>query len=179
MEKRLIKSSKYLSLVLRHQPHAIGLQLDDAGWASLDELIAKSGGRLNRELVLDVVAQNDKKRFALSEDGLFIRANQGHSINVDLGLEAVVPPDTLFHGTAERFVEAIRAEGLKAQSRQHVHLSPDRETAIKVGRRHGKPIVLNVAAGDMHAAGHKFYLSQNGVWLTDVVPPTFLKCISD
>lgn len=174
MEKRLIQASKFLSLVLRHQPHSIGLCLDQAGWAAVDELIAKSRGRLSPDIIRDVVEQNDKKRFALSVDGQFIRANQGHSIIVDLGLEPIIPPDTLYHGTAQRFLEAIRNQGLTSQSRQHVHLSPDHETAIKVGKRHGRPVVLDVAAGKMHAAGHSFYRSENGVWLTDAVPAEFL-----
>ena len=174
MEKRLIKASKFLSLVLRHQPQAIGLQLSEAGWASVKDLIAKSGGRLSLDVIQDVVEQNDKKRFALSEDGRSIRANQGHSIDVDLGLLPVEPPATLYHGTADRFLPSIREEGLTKQSRQHVHLSPDHATAIKVGQRHGKPVVLIVNAGGMYAAGHTFFQSQNGVWLTEAVPPPFL-----
>ncbi|MEM6499007.1 MAG: RNA 2'-phosphotransferase [Pseudomonadota bacterium] len=174
MGKRLIQASKFLSLVLRHQPQSIGLCLDKAGWASVEELVAKSRGRLSHDIVRDVVEQNDKQRFALSDDGHFIRANQGHSVDVDLGLESIVPPETLYHGTAQSFLEAIRGQGLTAQTRQHVHLSLDHETAIKVGQRHGRPVVLEVAALKMHAAGHIFYRSENGVWLTDVVPVDFL-----
>ncbi len=174
MDKRLIKASKFLSLVLRHQPEAIGLSLDHAGWASIDQLVAKSDGRLSIDVILEAVAQNDKKRFAISDDGRFIRANQGHSVNVDLGFEPVEPPTVLFHGTADRFLESILEQGLTAQSRQHVHLSPGRKTAVSVGQRHGRPVVLTVASGDMQAAGYAFYLSRNGVWLTDAVPPEYL-----
>jgi putative RNA 2'-phosphotransferase len=122
-----------------------------------------------------VVESNDKKRFAFSPDGSSIRASQGHSVEVDLGLAPVAPPERLFHGTATRFLDAIRAEGLRPQSRRHVHLSPDEETAVKVGQRHGKPAVLLVHAGAMHRDGHVFYRSENGVWLTTVVPVGYLK----
>jgi putative RNA 2'-phosphotransferase len=178
MAQDLKNSSKFLSYVLRHAPESIGLALDANGWASVDELLAKAEGvgkRLDRAALKEIVATSDKKRFTLSEDGSRIRAAQGHSVDVALGLEPVAPPETLYHGTATRFLEAIRAEGLKAGSRQQVHLSADAATATAVGSRHGKPVVLRVAAGAMHAAGHAFFRADNGVWLTDYVPPQFLE----
>jgi putative RNA 2'-phosphotransferase len=174
----LVRTSKFLSLVLRHKPEAIGLTLDPEGWADVDELIALAGreGRsLSRGLIARVVATNDKQRFALSPDGSKIRANQGHSVDIDPGLAPVVPPDILFHGTATRFLDSIRAQGLIPGSRLHVHLSADEATALKVGRRHGRPVVLTVRSGAMHAAGMAFYRSENGVWLTDRVPAEFLE----
>ena len=129
---------------------------------------------MERAVLEEIVATSDKKRFTLSEDGKRIRAAQGHSVEVALGIEPVVPPETLYHGTATRFLEPIRAEGLKPGSRQQVHLSADEVTAHAVGTRHGKPAILRVAAGDMHRAGHAFYRADNGVWLTDAVPPQFL-----
>lgn len=174
----LVRTSKFLSLVLRHQPEAIGLTLDAQGWAEVGELIrlANAAGReLNRPLLERVVAENDKKRFALSEDGKRIRASQGHSIDVDLALSAVPPPARLYHGTATRFLESIRSSGLHAASRQHVHLSADLGTALKVGQRHGKSVVLTVNAAEMAEAGHTFFLSANGVWLTEQVPVEFLE----
>jgi putative RNA 2'-phosphotransferase len=165
--------SKFMSLVLRHDPGAIGLTLDAAGWAEIEQLIAcaaKAGTPLTRAEIEQIVATSDKKRFALSDDGQRIRANQGHSIAVDLGFTPQTPPEVLFHGTATRFVESIRAQGLVKGSRQHVHLSAEEATAINVGKRHGKPVVLRVRAGEMARAGMSFYLSANGVWLTDAVP---------
>lgn len=173
-----VKFSKFLSLVLRHKPETIGLSLDEEGWAEVDELLEKMadhGRRLSREVLDDCVANNNKKRFAFSEDGDRIRASQGHSISIDLGLEPADPPDVLFHGTVERFLGMIMAEGLRPQQRQHVHLSQDQETAVIVGSRRGKAIVLEVNAAAMVAAGHTFFLSVNGVWLTDHVPPEFLQ----
>lgn len=177
MTKDLLKTSKFMSLVLRHKPEEIGLALDQQGWANIDELIEKAGRHgmaLTRELIAEVVATSDKQRFALDADGQRIRANQGHSIEVDLGLAPSEPPPVLFHGTAETSVAAIRAEGLKAGQRQHVHLSPDEDTAIKVGKRHGRPVVLRIAAGRMRESGHVFFLSTNGVWLTEAVPVQFI-----
>jgi putative RNA 2'-phosphotransferase len=165
--------SKFMSLVLRHDPGAIGLTLDAAGWAEIDQLIAcaaKAGTALTRAEIEQIVATSDKQRFALSDDGQRIRANQGHSIAVDLGFTPQTPPEVLFHGTATRFVESIRAQGLVKGSRQHVHLSAEEVTAVNVGQRHGKPVVLRVRAGEMARAGMSFYLSANGVWLTDAVP---------
>lgn len=173
----LTKTSKFLSLVLRHEPEAIGLTLDANGWADLDELVrlANADGKpVTRELIEQVVRDSDKQRFAISEDGARIRANQGHSIEVDLELTPLPPPATLYHGTATRFAKSIRNLGLVKQSRQHVHLSSDPATATKVGSRHGKAVVLTIRAGEMHARGLSFYQSANGVWLTDAVAAEFI-----
>lgn len=172
-----IRLSKFLSFVLRHKPDAIGLTLRPDGWIDIDELIAKAnaaGTRFDRETLLLVVATSDKKRFSVSEDGGRIRAAQGHSVPVELGLLPQEPPAVLYHGTATRFLDSIRKHGLKPQARQHVHLSNDQATAQRVGQRHGKPIVLKVDARAMHAMGIRFYRADNGVWLTDEVSPEFL-----
>jgi putative RNA 2'-phosphotransferase len=177
MRRKLVRASRFLSLVLRHKPQVIGLTLDPSGWASVDELLEKAkqaGVSLDLALLQRVVAQNDKQRFALSADGLRIRANQGHSLPVDLGLEALAPPELLYHGTATRFLASIRRQGLVPGKRNHVHLSPDAHTALKVGRRHGEPVVLRVRAGRMHARGARFYRSANGVWLVEKVPAEHL-----
>jgi putative RNA 2'-phosphotransferase len=169
--------SKFLSLVLRHKPDTVGISLDTEGWASIDELIVKSqaaGTPLTREQLLKVVATSEKKRFSISEDGQQIRAAQGHSVAVELGLSARQPPAVLYHGTATRFLESILATGLKPQTRRQVHLSADEATAYQVGQRHGKPVVLLVDALGMQAQGSSFYLADNGVWLTDHVPAQFL-----
>src|SRR4051794_3650416 len=178
MDADLTRISKFLSLVLRHEPGKIGLTLDGQGWAEVEDLIAcagRHGWRLDRALVERVVATNDKKRFALSEDGRRIRASQGHSVAVDLALEPRTPPEVLFHGTATRFLDSIRARGLLPGSRNHVHLSGDEATAVKVGSRHGRAVVLKVRAGEMDRAGVAFYLSDNGVWLTGHVDAGFLE----
>ena len=153
------------------------MALDDNGWAEVDQLLRlanASGRRINRSLLEQLVAESDKKRFAFSDDGLRIRANQGHSVEVDLALTAAEPPEFLYHGTATRFLESIRATGLNSGGRQHVHLSLDKATATQVGQRHGKLAILVIRAGTMAAAGHKFYLSANGVWLTDAVPVVYI-----
>ena len=173
----VVKTSKFLSLVLRHKPEEIGLELDPNGWANIADLIRlanQKGGRLTRPLLEQVVAENDKNRFAISDDGQRIRASQGHSVKIDLALAPVDPPTLLYHGTASRFLASIRADGLHSAKRQHVHLSVDVPTATKVGQRHGQPVVLIVRAGAMAAARHLFYLSQNGVWLTERVPVEFI-----
>lgn len=172
-----IKTSKFLSLVLRHEPARIGITLDGAGWTDVDALLATSaahGVAITRDELLQIVATSDKQRFALSADGARIRANQGHSVDVELELAPAAPPAVLYHGTVDRFLESIRAQGLIKGERHHVHLSADLATAQKVGGRRGKPVVLVVRAADMVAAGHTFYVSQNGVWLTDAVPATFV-----
>ncbi|MDB5392093.1 MAG: Phosphate acetyltransferase [Planctomycetaceae bacterium] len=177
MATDVVRVSKFLSLILRHEPQKIGLTLDEQGWAEVEDLVRQAnqnGQRLTRDILDRVVAQNDKKRFAFSEDGKRIRASQGHSIEVDLALAPLAPPELLYHGTATRVVDAIRVQGLDKRERQHVHLSLDTETARKVGQRHGKPIILVVRARDMFQAGHQFFLSANGVWLTDRVPVEFL-----
>ena len=174
---RFRRASKFLSLVLRHAPGKAGIALDAEGWTDVDALLAalaKRGHRLSRADLDLLVATNNKKRFAFDPTGARIRASQGHSVAVDLGLEPRVPPETLFHGTVARFLDSIRAQGLLRGSRRHVHLSPDVETARIVGARRGEPVILTVRAGAMHAAGHGFFLSENGVWLTDAAPPEFL-----
>lgn len=177
MAADVVKLSKFLSLVLRHKPEEIGLTLDDNGWADAEELLRLAnlhGSRLTRTLLERMVADNDKQRFALSADGQRIRANQGHSVEIDLALLPTEPPELLYHGTATRFIESIRADGLHSASRQHVHLSLDIPTATKVGQRHGKPVALVVRAREMAGVGHEFYLSDNGVWLTERVPVDFI-----
>jgi putative RNA 2'-phosphotransferase len=177
MDNRSVMISKFLSLVLRHQPEKIGLSLSQSGWASVGQLIEASrshGVEFTLEELQNVIASNDKKRFSLSEDGLWIRANQGHSIEVELGYSPTAPPEILYHGTAERFLTSIKQQGLIKGKRRHVHLSSDVDTATKVGRRHGKPLVLRVNADRMHRDGFIFYLSANGVWLTERVPVRYL-----
>lgn len=178
MLNRMESISKFLSLVLRHKPEEIGLELDAEGWAMLEQLIDLANAKgipITRDVVLEIVAISDKKRFALSPDGKRIRANQGHSVSVNLNLAPREPPTVLFHGTAIRFVESIQEKGLMPGSRQHVHLSLTETTAEEVGSRHGKPLVLVVRASDMHSDGFQFYLSDNGVWLTSSVPPRYLE----
>ncbi|MGV9344585.1 RNA 2'-phosphotransferase [Streptomyces spiralis] len=175
-ERRTVKVSKYLSKHLRHQPGRIGLTLDESGWVGIDTLIvaaAAHGFPFTREELDQVVATNDKQRFAIEGDR--IRASQGHSIDVDLGLPPATPPAFLYHGTVARNLEAIRAEGLRPMNRHDVHLSPDRETATRVGARRGRPVVLAVDASAMHRDGHVFHVSANGVWLTKAVPPRYLR----
>lgn len=170
--------SKLLSLALRHQPDALGLTLDKEGWASVTDVLQQmqqKGMAVDLPKLQEVVATNDKKRFSFSADGSKIRANQGHSLPVELGLQPIAPPPLLFHGTAIQNLDSIFEEGLQRRSRQHVHLSQDQETALKVGNRHGKATVLLVLSGKMHAAGHSFYYSANGVWLTEAVPVIFIE----
>jgi putative RNA 2'-phosphotransferase len=178
MSAPLVKHSKFLSKVLRHRPEMIGLRLDAQGWADIAELLRLLHARaypLTREQLEEIVRDNDKQRFKISADGLRIRASQGHSVAIDLGLADATPPDVLFHGTATHHVDAILREGLRPGTRQHVHLSRDATTAARVGARHGQPIVLRVASGAMHRAGHRFCCADNGVWLTDHVPPEFVQ----
>ncbi|MEW2287958.1 RNA 2'-phosphotransferase [Streptomyces sp. NPDC047841] len=175
-ERRTVKVSKYLSRHLRHQPERIGLTPDAAGWVEIGALIdaaATHGFPFTREELDHVVAANDKRRFAV-EDGR-IRASQGHSIEVDLGLPPATPPPYLYHGTVARHLDAIRAEGLRPMNRHAVHLSADRETATRVGARRGRPVVLSVDSGAMHRDGHVFHVSANGVWLTETVPARYLR----
>lgn len=177
-----VETSRFLSFVLRHKPEAIGLRLSGEGWADIDELIlraASAGTNLTREQVLRVVAESDKKRFAASDDGSSIRARQGHSTKqVNIGFTPETPPDTLFHGTARRFLPSILEKGLLPGERHHVHLSTTLATAVAVGARHGKPAVLTVDAAAMSRDGALFYLSENGVWLTKAVPAQYLACCS-
>lgn len=173
-----MRLSRFVSRVLRHDPGRIGLHLDPSGWADVPELLARAaaaGVPLTRERLDAVVEQNDKQRFALSDDRSRIRANQGHSITVDLDLVPVPAPDVLYHGTGHQSVGAILVEGLTPRWRHHVHLSGDPDTAAAVGRRHGRPVVLLVDAGRMQADGLSLYRSANGVWLADAVPPAYLR----
>lgn len=177
MDPALVRTSKFLSLILRHKPQEIGITLDEAGWVGIAELIEAAnanGSRLDMDLLLRVVHENDKQRFAISADGTSIRANQGHSIEVNLGLTPTPPPMMLYHGTVARFLSSIREKGLVAGNRHHVHLSADPHTAEIVGRRRGEPIVLVIDAGQMANDAFQFYLSQNGVWLTVHVPVGYI-----
>lgn len=169
--------SKFLSLILRHQPETIHLKLDENGWADVEELIMKSAHN-KMHFTLDeldqVVETNNKKRFAFNEDKTRIRANQGHSIDIDLALTPQQPPEFLYHGTAETNIESILEKGIEKRSRQHVHLSADKDTATKVGMRHGKPVILTIKTGEMFEEKIEFYLSDNGVWLTDFVEVKYI-----
>ena len=174
---KLVKHSKFLSLVLRHDPSVIGIELDEAGWvevATLLDALQNHRPQITRERLIEIVETNDKRRFAFSEDHARIRASQGHSIGVDLDLPQSTPPNSLFHGTAEGNLTSIHKNGLLRGQRDHVHLSLDEETATRVGARHGKPIVLQVESGQMVESGYVFYVSENGVWLTAHVPSTFI-----
>jgi putative RNA 2'-phosphotransferase len=176
-EKQIKGISKFLSYILRHNPQSIGLKLDKEGWADVNELMEKSKtdyNTLTKELLDIVVSTNEKKRFAFNEDGSKIRASQGHSIDIELKLETQQPPEFLYHGTVEGFLENIKTEGLKKMNRQYVHLSADKDTAFNVGSRRGKPVILAINSGRMHQDGYSFYFSANGVWLTDHVPVQFI-----
>lgn len=177
MSKKDISQSKFLSLVLRHKPETIGVTLDAEGWIDVQALLeamGRHGHALTRPDLERLVRESDKQRFALSEDGTRIRANQGHSVEVDLGLTPQTPPEKLYHGTVDRFLDSIRATGLEKRQRHHVHLSADIATASKVGERRGKPVLLEISSGHMHREGHRFFLSENGVWLVDHVPTQFI-----
>lgn len=182
MGKQLADTSKFLSFILRHRPDAIGIELDRDGWADIAALIrgaAQAGKPFDLELIQTVVNASDKKRFAISEDGLRIRAVQGHSTeSVDISYVEKVPPEFLYHGTATRFLDSIRKEGLLPGSRKYVHLSQDEQTALTVGQRHGKPVVLKIEALRMHQQGFKFYQAENGVWLVNDVPAKQLSSIN-
>lgn len=179
MERKAQKKiSKFLSLVLRHKPEVLDLEMDENGWTSVADLLEKMNRppyALSFEDLKFIVDNNDKRRFVFSPDFTMIRANQGHSIEVDLALREQTPPGVLYHGTAMKNLGSIRKQGLLKGERHHVHLSVDRETAIKVGSRHGKPVVLPVAAMNMYQSGIKFYKSENGVWLTEHVAPHFIE----
>lgn len=178
MSKNEINISKFLSLVLRHQPETIAITLDQNGWANVNDLIEKAnnyGIKFDRETLNHIVATNPKKRFAFNDTLDKIRASQGHSVEIELGYTNQKPPEILFHGTAEKFVQSILDTGLEKGNRQQVHLSADFETAIKVGQRHGKPFVFKVLAEKMYNDNFEFFISDNGVWLTDNVPTKYLK----
>lgn len=177
-DKARTNLSKFLSLVLRHHPDAIGIHLDQQGWTPIDALLTQChahGRDISRAMLDEIVQTNSKQRFAVSEDGLRIRANQGHSVDVELGYEHATPPEVLFHGTPADRIHSIRSQGLQRMKRHHVHLSPDAATARLVGERRGKAVVLRVLAGAMHRDGYLFYLTANGVWLTDAVPPGYIQ----
>lgn len=171
--KKLIKVSKYLSKILRHNPERIGLKLNNNGWAEINELLNK--GNINIKELEYVVKNNDKKRFEFSKDRKKIRACQGHSINIDLKLEPKIPPKILYHGTSKENIESIKKLGLDKMNRDYVHLSSNYDTAIEVGKRHGNPTVLTINSQKMHKEGAEFYLSTNRVWLTEFVPINYIK----
>lgn len=170
--------SRFLSLILRHKPETIGLTLDNSGWVEVTQLLLQmnnNGQKIDLNELEHIVRTNDKKRFEFNEDKTKIRASQGHSLGVDLQYESKTPPNILYHGTSTKSVESINKSGLLKLKRDHVHLSGDFCTATKVGSRHGKPVIFEVLAAQMHEEGYKFYQSTNGVWLTDHVPSKFLK----
>ena len=178
----LVKLGKYLSLILRHKPEVIGIKLDEHGWADIDELLVgmnRQGRFINRELLDEIVKTNNKKRYQYNDDLTKIRANQGHSINVDVNLQEKVPPNTLYHGTALRYLDEIKLFGIKKMNRLYVHLSKDKETAINVGKRHCKAIILEIDTKKMLNDGHKFYYSNNGVWLCDDIDFKYVRRIFD
>lgn len=177
-EKRKTKISKFLSLILRHQPEVVGLKLEENGWVDVKSLIeacSDYGKPFNFAELKSVVETNDKKRFAFNEDETKIRASQGHSLEIEIEFEKRTPPEILYHGTAEKNVGVIFAEGLKKMWRHHVHISADKETAKKVGMRYGKPVIFEVDTNAMISEGFEFFVSANGVWLVENVPPKFLK----
>lgn len=178
MERDIVHLSKFLSLVLRHDPAIVGLSLEAGGWVDVDKLIdgaKRAGVSLDLASLRQVVDRSEKKRFTLSEDGRRIKANYGHSIAVDLGLQPSIPPDILFHGTARHLLDSIRAEGVLRGGRRYVHLSGDETTAVAVGQRHGEPAVLAIHARLMHEDGFEFFLSESGIWLTRSVPPHYVE----
>lgn len=170
------KISRYLSLILRHKPEVIGICLDEYGWADVDALIdgIAKNNIFNREILEEIVRTDEKQRYSFSEDGTKIRANQGHSVSVNLELQPAQPPELLWHGTAEKYVSSIEKTGLKPGSRMYVHLSSDFQTAQTVGSRHGKPVVYQVMSGEMYRSGFRFYRSVNGIWMTILVPVEYL-----
>ena len=179
MSDSLTGTSRFISLILRHKPEVIGITLDEHGWADVDDMIAginQSGKyKIDRDILDEIVRTDEKQRYSYNEDHTLIRANQGHSIPVDVELEKVEPPEFLYHGTGEKFTASIDKQGLIPKSRLYVHLSPDEETAVKVGRRHGKSVIYLVRAGNMKRDGYAFYRSVNGVWLTKEVPVKYLR----
>lgn len=172
---------KYIALILRHKPETIEASLDEHGWMEVDTLInginSHSNHHIDMERLERIVKEDNKGRYSFGEDKLLIRANQGHSVSVDVEMPEMTPPDILYHGTGEKFVASIDEQGLIPKSRLYVHLSKDIETASKVGSRHGHPVIYEVMSGKMAADGYKFYLSANGVWQTKSVPTQYLKKI--
>ena len=173
----LKETSKFMSLILRHKPEAIGIRLDEHGWANVDELIAgiAETREFDMEMLEEIVRTDSKQRYSFNDDKTLIRANQGHSVSVDVELDELEPPAELWHGTGEKYVRFIDKQGLIPKSRLYVHLSKDSETAMQVGQRHGKPVLYMVKAGEMYQDGYRFYLSKNGVWLTKEVPVKYLE----
>ena len=177
-DKDIVRTSKFLSLILRHEPERVGLKLGDAGWVGVDELLQavnRHGVALALDQLKHIVATSEKKRFAFSDDGARIRASQGHSVEVDLQYPPRTPPEILYHGTATRFLDGIRQHGLQKMGRHDVHLSAETKVTIQVGGRYGNPVMLTIRAGDMHREGFVFRCSANGVWLVDHVPPQFIQ----
>ncbi len=177
MKNNTLRISKILSLLLRHKPEKAGIKLDQNGWTDVHVLIEKFSEKffpVNYDILQHVVEKDDKQRYTFNEDKTKIRANQGHSVDIDLNLEPTTPPDILYHGTVKRFLNSIKKGGLQKGNRQYVHLSKDKETATKVGARRGGPVILEIRAGEMSARGYKFYLSENKVWLTDFVPAEYI-----
>lgn len=170
--------SKFISLILRHKPQVIGVSLDEHGWAEIEQLLngINQNGKyqIDRALLERIVREDDKQRYQISTDGQKIRACQGHSIHVNIEMEKKQPPSILFHGTAAHNVDSILSKGILPNGRLYVHLSKDEQTAVKVGQRHGKPVVLQIKAGDMYQEGYEFYISENGVWQTKIVPQKFI-----
>ncbi|TQV87983.1 RNA 2'-phosphotransferase [Aliikangiella coralliicola] len=182
MKNKITKTSKFLSYVLRHNPGEIGIELDENGWVAIEQLIEKSnqkGKDISKALLFEVVETNDKQRFAISSDGAMIRANQGHSIDIELDLKPQTPPDKLLHGTAVKWLDAIKVDGLVKKNRHHVHLTENRAVASSVGRRFGKLVLLEIDAKQMCEDGIEFYVTANGVWLVNSVPPEYLKEIDE
>ncbi len=173
---RETRISKYIALLLRHQPEKAGLVMDEHGWVRTDDLIrgVSESYDFDRELLEKIVREDEKQRYAFNEDHSLIRASQGHSIPVDVQLQVCEPPEYLFHGTGEKYLQSIQSQGLLPKSRLYVHLSADPDTAYKTGQRHGRSVVLTVRAREMRDAGHIFYRSANGVWLCEKVPAAYL-----
>lgn len=169
----LTQTSKFISLILRHKPEEIGITLDEHGWANVSELL--NGLKIDMSLLEEIVNTDDKQRYSFNDDKTLIRANQGHSVPVDVELDETQPPEFLWHGTGKKYVDGISKEGLIPKSRLYVHLSSDVPTATTVGERHGEPVLLRIDARKMYQDGFKFYLSKNGVWLTKYVPVSYLK----
>lgn len=180
--KKLDKLSVFISLVLRHKPETAGITLDEHGWANVEKLlhgINETGRKISMEILEDIVATDNKQRYSFNEDKTLIRANQGHSIPVDVELKEQNPPEILYHGTSTRFLNSILNDGLKPMNRLYVHLSKDIETAWKVGKRHGDPVILKINSRDMYKNRYKFYLSENGVWLTEKVDVKYFEVMND
>ena len=175
-----VSASRFLALILRHRPEEIGIALDEHGWANVSALVRGMSNtkEFTIETLEEIVSTDSKGRYSFNEDHTLIRANQGHSVDVDVELKHAIPPPTLFHGTAERNIASIQEAGLVPKGRLYVHLSPDPDTAIKVGARHGRPVAFAVSSAAMQGDGHEFFLSKNGVWLTKTVPAKYLSLVT-